>query len=64
MSQDSSGDKNDFDIRKAAQIVAFFIIKEGKPICKKKGYYLMYLAQRLYLEKYDRLLLYDDFFVP
>lgn len=50
-----------FNIRKAAQVAAFFALKEGGKINVLKLTKLIYLADRQHLEKYDSPILFDKF---
>jgi uncharacterized phage-associated protein len=50
-----------YNIRKAAQVVAFFVLKEGKQINVLKIVKLLYLAEKKFLEIYDSPILYDRF---
>lgn len=49
-----------FNARKAAQIVAFFAIKEAGQINVLKLAKLVYLADRLFMEKFDSTMLNDS----
>lgn len=52
-----------FNPEKAANIVAYFILKSGKNSMRHlKIMKLLYLAEREYLSKYDSLMLDDDYF--
>lgn len=48
-----------YNVRKAAQIVAFFALKEERDISVLKLAKLMYLANRKFLEDYDLPILFD-----
>ena len=48
-----------YNVRKAAQVIAFFAIKEGGNINVLKLAKLVYLADRRFIEKYDSPILYD-----
>lgn len=48
-----------YDIRKAAQTVAFFALKEGGAINVLKLSKLLYLAEREYMARYDAPMFYD-----
>lgn len=48
-----------YNVKKAAQVVAFFAIKEGGDINVLKLAKLVYLADRKFMEKYDSPILYD-----
>lgn len=48
-----------YNVRKAAQVVAFFAIQQGGSINILKLAKLVYLADRGFLEKYDSPILYD-----
>lgn len=49
-----------YDVRKAAQVVAFFAQKEGGQINVLKLAKLIYLSDRESLERYDSPILYDE----
>lgn len=49
-----------FNIRKAAQVAAFFARSEGGNINVLKLVKLIYLSDRLFMEKYDRTMLNDQ----
>jgi uncharacterized phage-associated protein len=49
-----------FNVRKAAQVAAFFALKQGGEINVLKVVKLIYLADRRYMEKYDFPLLNDE----
>lgn len=48
-----------YNVKKAAQVVAFFAIKEGGKINVLKTAKLVYLADRTYLQEFDSPILYD-----
>jgi len=48
-----------YNVKKAAQVAAFFIIKEGGKINILKLTKLIYLSDRSFLERYDSPILYD-----
>lgn len=50
-----------YNVRKAAQVTAYFAIREGGSINVLKLAKLLYLADRLCLEKYDLPILFDRF---
>lgn len=49
-----------YNVKKAAQVVAFFALKEGESINVLKLAKLLYLAERAYIEKYDMPMLFDN----
>ena len=49
-----------YDLEKAAQVVAFFAMKQGGSINVLKLAKLVYLAERQSLEEFDEPMLYDD----
>lgn len=52
---------NWFNVRKAAQVAAYFTLSEGKKINVLKLAKLIYLADRRFMEKYDCPILNDRF---
>ena len=48
-----------YNVRKAAQVVAFFAIRQGGRINVLKLSKLVYLSDRAFVEKYDVPILYD-----
>ena len=51
-----------YDVRKAAQVAAFFAIKAGGKINKLRLVKLIYLADRQFMIRYDEPMLYDVVF--
>ncbi len=49
-----------YNVKKAAQVVTFFALKEGGGINVLKLAKLLYLAERNYIEKYDMPMLFDN----
>lgn len=49
-----------YNIRKAAQIVAYFSLKEGGSINVLKLAKLLYLSERSFVQKYDMPMLFDN----
>jgi uncharacterized phage-associated protein len=50
-----------YNVRKAAQVVAFLVREQGDPADRIKTVKLIYLADRRFLELYDLPILNDDF---
>src|ERR1017187_9582937 len=49
-----------FQVRKAAQVVAFLVLQQGNEANVMKTVKLAYMADRRFLELYDMPILYDD----